>query len=180
MNAQDQAVLDRMIGFIRDLDIPVEQTELADDTFLPGLDIRNGALLVDVEKLKYPGDILHEAGHIAVAEQERRNSANFKPTKGEEMAAMAWSFAAAKHLDLPVDCVFHGEGYQDNSENLIAAFETGEGPGVPLLVWMGLTGQKSSPAYNGQTYFPKMEKWGALIDALSRRMIINQQTCKIL
>src|SRR5262249_47941140 len=29
-------------------------------TFLPGLDIRHGAILLDEARLSYPGDILHE------------------------------------------------------------------------------------------------------------------------
>ena len=31
--------------------------------FLPGLQLENGAIIIDPEKLFYPGDIIHEAGH---------------------------------------------------------------------------------------------------------------------
>jgi hypothetical protein len=45
------------IGFvIRRINIP---------TFLPGLQLENGKIIIDTEKLPYPGDIRHEAGHLA-------------------------------------------------------------------------------------------------------------------
>ena len=132
-------VVPRLLEFVRSIGIEVRTCTLEHETFLPGLDIQGGAMLVDLDRLAYPGDILHEAGHIAVADEERRMQPVLKPTKAEEMAAAAWSFAAARHLNLPVEVVFHEYGYQDGAEALITAFSNGTGPGLPLLIWFGVT-----------------------------------------
>ena len=39
---------------------------------LPGITIEAGTLIIDAGKLLYPGDILHEAGHLATASPEVR------------------------------------------------------------------------------------------------------------
>lgn len=54
-----------MIGFVREIGHRVEVTDLNGATFLPGLRIQDGALHFDLSKLENPGDILHEAGHLA-------------------------------------------------------------------------------------------------------------------
>ncbi|WP_299700462.1 hypothetical protein [uncultured Tateyamaria sp.] len=157
--ACDDPLIQQMLAFVEGIGIPVRATELPDTTFLPGLDIRDGALCIDATRLTYPGDILHEAGHIAIADEERRNKPTFKPTKAEEMAAMAWSFAAVRHLGLPPETVFHGDGYQGGSGNLLEAFEQGNGPGVPLLGWLQLTTDPNAPDATGKRCFPNMDRW---------------------
>jgi hypothetical protein len=84
----------KLTGFVRNIGIEVRDADLPEQTFLPGLDIRFGALLVDEERLLYPGDVLHEAGHIAVASPEERSRKTLKPRGGGEIAAIAWSYAA--------------------------------------------------------------------------------------
>ncbi|WP_425098462.1 hypothetical protein [Tropicibacter sp. S64] len=152
--------VETMLDFVESLGIAVSREPLPEGTFLPGLDVRDGALLVDVEKLTYPGDILHEAGHLAVADEARRNAPVLKPTKAEEMAAMAWSYAALRHLNLPPETVFHGHGYQQGGEALIEAYANGSGPGLPLLIWMGLTAcpEGRQPGTASQR-FPAMDRW---------------------
>jgi len=63
------------------------------------LDIACGVLSIDEMRLLYPGDILHEAGHIAVTSPDVRGGSTFSSTPGEEMAAIAWSYAAALALE---------------------------------------------------------------------------------
>jgi hypothetical protein len=38
-------------------------------------------------------------------------------TPGEEMAAIAWSYAACVHLGLEPTVVFHSDGYKGGSES---------------------------------------------------------------
>lgn len=52
--------------FIADIGIETRFEKLFETTFLPGLSIKDGILLIDEDHLQYPGDILHEAGHLAV------------------------------------------------------------------------------------------------------------------
>ena len=152
----DQDFVDHIMKFLKSISIDVEAGTLSGDTFLPGLEIEEGTLIVDLEKLKYPGDLLHEAGHIAVSEPELRpligteNMTQQWPTDGEELAAILWSFAAAKHLEIPLDVVFHPNGYKHQSAWLIKQFESEIYIGLPFLEWMSLCDAKE---------FPKMKKW---------------------
>ena len=59
--------------FLNRIGLPVTRSALSEDSFLPGVVIKKGALVVDPERLGSPGDILHEAGHLAVAPGRLRN-----------------------------------------------------------------------------------------------------------
>ena len=76
--------LDTIINFLHTIDIDVVEQELPNDTFLPGISILGNSILIDRNQLKYPGDILHEAGHIAVTEPHLR------PLIGTEKAPPNW------------------------------------------------------------------------------------------
>ncbi|WP_323766379.1 hypothetical protein [Marinovum sp.] len=153
-------VVPRLLEFVRSIGIEVRDRTLAHKTFLPGLDIQNGALIVDHGRLAYPGDILHEAGHIAVADKERRMQPVLKPTKAEEMAAAAWSYAAVCHLNLPVRLVFHEHGYSDGADAMIEAYSNGIGPGLPLLIWFGVTADPHGRQPGTATRpYPEMDRW---------------------
>lgn len=153
---------EKIIQFIQEIGISVVETELPDDCFLPGLSLRKNAILMDSARLKYPGDLLHEAGHIAVTPEELRPLIGTDemepswPSDGDEMAAILWSYAALKHLDLKPEVVFHPEGYKNQSEWLIAQFQTGNYIGLPLLEWMGFCTTSEKDQTNP---FPNMIKW---------------------
>src|SRR5882757_4897405 len=83
---------ERLAEFVRGLGIDVRAAALPQKTFLPGLDIQHGAIVVDEQRLAHPGDILHEAGHIAVSEPAARAAPVLSPTDGEEIATLAWSY----------------------------------------------------------------------------------------
>lgn len=150
---------DRLAGFVRDIGLPVRVCPLPEPTFLPGLDIRFGELLIDEGRLAYPGDILHEAGHIAVADPAERQLEKLDPGPGDEMATIAWSFAAARHLDIPLEVVFHPEGYKGDAGALIENFSTGHYIGVPLLQLYGLSLEPRLAAEAGVDPFPHMLRW---------------------
>lgn len=150
---------ERMAAFVRGIGIDVHAEPLPEGTFLPGLDIRHGAVVVDEEKLVYPGDLLHEAGHIAVAPPEQRREPTIAPSDGDEIATLAWSYAAACQLDLDPAVVFHPHGYKGGAQALIDAFTGGGSPGVPLLQWYGMTVDKNSAAERGVEPYPHMLRW---------------------
>jgi hypothetical protein len=54
-------VTQKMIDFVQSIGIPVRLGVIAHKTFVPGIDIEYGKLAIDLDKLKYPGDILHPA-----------------------------------------------------------------------------------------------------------------------
>lgn len=155
----------KTIQFLEEIGIPVIEKNLDEDTFLPGLTLGPGKVYVDYKKLKYPGDILHEAGHLAVTTPAERNVVGTDqmaaewPTQGDEIATMLWSFAAVKHLNLPIEFVFHPDGYKNNSEWLISNFSSENYIGLPLLEWAGLTLGKERAMKEGKEAFPAMTKW---------------------
>jgi hypothetical protein len=141
---------DRITGFLESIGLPCRSGPVPDGTVLPGILVENGRLVYDPEKLSFPGDLLHEAGHLAVMAPERRMRAqpNVGKYAAEEMMAIAWSYAAVVHLDLDPAVVFHPDGYRGQSPSLI---ENMAGPmpiGVPMLRWVGMTEN-----------FPAMIRW---------------------
>jgi hypothetical protein len=149
-----------IVDFLRAIGLTVRWATIDGATFLPGLHLEPGGLVVDPDKLQYPGDLLHEAGHLAVMPTDRR--ATTGPHAGEEMGdeigAQCWSYAAAVHLGIPPEVVFHSDGYKGSAERLISHYRSGV-VGVPLLQWMELTLDQRAAAANGQAPYPAMQKW---------------------
>lgn len=139
-----------IVGFLNRIGIETRAGEVPGDTFVPGIEVRNGTLIYDEAKLKYPGDLLHEAGHLAVMKPEERAKANetVDTGPGEEMAAIAWSYAAALHINIDPKIVFHSDGYKGESQSILDNFANRHYFGVPLLdLW------KMAEKY------PRMAKW---------------------
>src|SRR5438128_1370456 len=109
-----------IVAFLREVGIPVSTAALADPTFLPGILLSQGGLVVDPDRLRFPGDLLHEAGHVAVSSPDRRSAiqGDAGPDAAEEMMAIAWSYAASVHLQLDPRVVFHRDGYRGGSDAL--------------------------------------------------------------
>lgn len=144
--------LDRILRFLDSIGLPVRETSFDKPGFLPGLLIEKGELLLDRARLLYPGDVLHEAGHIAVTVAAERPllganvTENHPEKEGEELAVLLWTYAACRQLDIPPVVVFHPYGYKGSSEWLIKSFTSGQYMGLPLLVWMGLATTEGFPA----------------------------------
>jgi hypothetical protein len=150
----DSAALEKVLFFLNTIGIDIIEKELDETTFLPGLCL--GA---------NPGDILHEAGHLAVTTSSERKLVGTEempkdwPTQGDEIGAILWSYAAICHLELPLEFVFHPNGYKNNSDWFISNFNSGNYIGLPLLEWAGLTLSEKRAAIEGKKAFPIMQKW---------------------
>jgi hypothetical protein len=143
-------VTDHITGFLDRISIPWKEMELSDEEFLPGVRVEGGIVLIDSKRLRWPGDILHEAGHIAVFPPSLRASVGGKleVSPADEMAAMAWSYAAALECGIDPLVVFHEGGYRSGGAQLAAQYAAGQGPGVPMLRWYRMTEN-----------FPRMTTW---------------------
>jgi hypothetical protein len=147
-------------GFLEKIEIPVSVGKVSQGSFLPGIEIVSGAIVFDPETLLYPGDLLHEAGHIALIPAEHRNkvSGNMAEQKftggGEEIAVLLWSYAASLFIGLSPEVVFHPHGYKGQSDWLLQQYADKTFIGLPLLQWMKLC----KPG-NEEDGFPVMQKW---------------------
>ena len=152
--AKTNTELDQIIAFLCAIGLSVREQELPENCVLPGISIDAGILLVDRKKLLYPGDLLHEAGHLAVVPGAERAllSVNVGDEGGMEMGAIAWSYAAAVAIGLPSEVVFHDAGYKGGAKHLRENFAAGRYLGVPILQWRGLTDRHISR-------YPTMLKW---------------------
>jgi hypothetical protein len=139
-----------IVAFLRGIGLEVHFGPVPADAVLPGIDVECGVLVVDEPALLYPGDLLHEAGHLAVMSPARRREAGGRldAQDAQEMAAIAWSYAAALHLGIDPAVVFHPAGYRGSSESLIGLFAAGATFGWPVLGWLGMT-----------EAFPAMTDW---------------------
>ena len=132
-------------------------------TFLPGLLLENGKIIADPEKLLYPGDILHEAGHLAAYSPEVRATIGDPlpeyMSAGFEMMALAWSYAACLHIGMEPSVVFHGGGYKGGSDSILEAFNNGSYIGLPMLQFLGLAYDKKKSEELNILPYPNMVHW---------------------
>lgn len=163
--ARQVSPVELVSAFLRGIGLEVIAADVGDDTFLPGIATRDGRLVVDVDRLTYPGDLLHEAGHLAVLEPAARR--RFGSEGGDagldmqrvELRAIAWSYAAAVRLGLDAGVVFHDGGYRGHAEALRRTFAAGVYPGASALEEVGLTvtGERAKAA--GVAPYPNMVRW---------------------
>lgn len=141
------SITQRIITFVQSIGLELRLGAISDRVFVPGIVISHGTLVVDISQLTYPGDLLHEAGHLAVMTPSRRRAChmNVGNKAAEEMMAIAWSYAACVHLGLEASVVFHDGGYRGGGPSLAENFTQGRYIGVPMLQWIGLTAEGSYP-----------------------------------
>jgi hypothetical protein len=149
----------KLSTFVCSIGIEVQACPIDWKTQFPGLEVKLGAVLVDESKLIHPGNILHEAGHIAIHDPARRKEPNFKPIKGEELSALAWSYAAVVYLGLGSELVFYPGSYHGWATSLIENFAEGRYMGVPLLQRYGMAVDQRSAAERGLKPYPHMLRW---------------------
>lgn len=154
-----------IFDFIARIGLPIAEEPLPYTTFLPGIMIRDGGLVVDPEKLKWPGDLLHEAGHLAVLPPALRALANddladeFDVEHAGELEAMAWAYAATVELGLSAEVLIHEGGYNGKSRDLLQMYAFGVYPGLQGLCAAGLT---AAPGFSPEPLpvrYPQMLRW---------------------
>lgn len=155
------ALVVKIVSFLNSIGLRTSFAPVPVQSFLPGVELIANGLRIDLDQLSHPGDLLHEAGHLAVMDPHRRSSHTPVPTSdgGEEMAAIAWSYAAAVHLGIPAEVVFHEEGYKGAGKALCSNFAKGRSAGVPLLQWMGMTLEPGLALSDSDAAFPRMKCW---------------------
>lgn len=160
-----QELTDRIVAFLRDVGITVSEGAVAGDAFLPGVRIQSGALVFDRRTLTWPGDLLHEAGHIAVTPAALRDTlsddldGHAADAHGGEAEATAWAYAANVALGLEPDVLFHAGGYHGNATALILTYTAGVYPGCAGLAAAGMTLPGSAAGACNAAPYPNMLRW---------------------
>lgn len=164
----DQTVSDpiqTIVDFLNAIGISARPGVVPEDSFLPGLRIVDGGLIYDPVALRWPGDLLHEAGHIATTPSDLRAGLNDAlvdaPTApfGGEAEATAWAFAALMHLRLPLPLLFHDGGYHGKSAGLMVTYSMGVYPGCHGLTQSGMALSIREAARTGMPAYPQMIRW---------------------
>ncbi len=150
----------KILAFLDRIGIPVVLEPVVGDTFLPAMRVRGGTLVVDPARLTWPGDLLHEAGHIAVTDPALRATLDaVSPDPGEEMAAIAWSYAASVEIGIDAAVVFHAEGYRGGGATMAEDFSSGHYFGEPMLHYFGMAVMPRHAVERGAPPYPHMLRW---------------------
>jgi hypothetical protein len=165
LKQEEKARLQVCISFLNKIGIEIIFRKIEEECFLPGLLIESGKIVIDLDTLAYPGDILHEAGHIAVFPAEKRPllnaqtimQSNFRDA--EEMMAIAWSYAACIHLSIDPCFVFHNDGYKGGGSYIADNFKQKKYFGLPMLQWVGMTADEKNADKLKVNPYPHMIKW---------------------
>lgn len=172
-----------IVAFLRGIGFTVEFGPGAAGGFLPGVNIHAGAIHIDPDTLVSPGDLLHEAGHMAILPRRLHHRLGRDleadtiaavaleagpglpadltlagPVQYGELMAQAWSYAAVLHLDLPPGCVFFPGSYHvdsyEGSHPMQRWLEAESHHGSLGLARIGMTGYSGLFAFMGDNGLP--------------------------
>ena len=158
-------LLDTIVSFLKGVGISVREGLVPEPSFLPGIRVYGGELILDRALLRWPGDLLHEAGHIAVAPAALRLTLSdgvevlASVPHASEAEVTAWAFAAIRHLRLDPAVLFHAGGYRGHSAGLIHTFTHGVYPGAFGLAQAGMTFVGPDAVCRGVLTYPAMNLW---------------------
>ena len=115
---------------------------MPDDTFLPGILVLNGGLVVDRNKLKYQGDYPPHEGRTSgrrpfpySCRDERGRRQSRGPMEPVEATAIAWGRTPPRSSRSRIPAiVFHSDGYLGRAESVLQNFEFGVYFGVQGLI----------------------------------------------
>lgn len=153
-------VLPHVVAFIRAIGIDVIEDTVR-GMRVPGLDIRGGAIVYDASLLNSASDLLHEAAHIALTPAAQRAALDgwTDASDAEELMAIAWSWAAARALEIPAETLFHDRLTGGQGDALRENVVEGRTVGVPGLQRYGLTCEPNRAAERGLPPYPHMVRW---------------------
>jgi hypothetical protein len=163
--APNHKIQTRIVEFLRGIGIAVREEAIVGDSFLPGVTIEKGELIFDRARNTWPGDLLHEAGHLAVLPFTLRTTVggNLPDTvlaaHAGEAEATAWAYAALREIGLPAEVLFHEGGYGGNSAGLLFTYGAGVYPGAAGLSATGMAAAPAEARSGRAKAYPAMLRW---------------------
>lgn len=160
-----QEEIERIIAFLRHIGLGVDEGPVPDAAFLPGVRILAGRIVFDRRVLAWPGDLLHEAGHVATTPAAHRGQLSDDVSGQEEhpgageAEATAWAYAAVIATGLDASVLFHPGGYRGQSAALIATYGMGVYPGCRGLSEAGMTLIGQAARDRDLAPYPHMQRW---------------------
>ena len=163
---KDHIYVQPILHFLEKIGVPFQFISIDTNTYVPGINIHDGSLQIDLEKLTFPGDLLYEAGRIALAPAAVRstlthpidNQLDFDVATNS-MMTIAWSYAAALDAEIPIEVLLHPEGYKGQNESIQYGFQSGQYIGLPMLQFLGMALDANNAAQKGVQPFPVMQIW---------------------
>lgn len=175
--------------FVRSIGIPVHEGTPADvaGSFVPHLRVAKGELVVNLDEV-YPGDILHEAGHLATIPAQFRHLADgtlrvvFKAMdqylkdnpqglgawpedpicrgilQCGEAEAAAWQYAAAQEIGMPDVWLFPEGSFQGEAEETLMRLKANAYFGINGLQAANWT-RVHAMGNPALPHYPKMAFW---------------------
>jgi len=153
--------LRRIVEFIHSIGIEVHEGATSRKTLVPGIDIIRGTLLIEEKAMCMPADLLHEAAHIALTLPADRSALDgiMSTSPADEVSAIAWTWAASRHLEIDPADTFHEKVISGNGPTLLANFSSGHYVGVPMLQRWGMAVEPKNAAARGVEPYPHMLRW---------------------
>lgn len=177
------------IDFVRSIGLSVTEgiAQDVEGAFVPGVRIVDGGLIVDSATV-FPGDVLHEAGHLAIIPAQFRPLATgtlrqvFKamtqhlkdnPTllggwpedlvcrgilQSGEAEAAAWQYAAAHQIGMPDEWLFPPESFNGESEDTLLRLKANQYFGINGLQAAGWT-RVHAMGNPAKPQYPKLAFW---------------------
>ena len=161
MNLSD-GTLSTIAAFLSEIGLPVEIGEIQQPTFLPGIHVESGILRVDPARLSWPGDLLHEAGHLALLTEQQRKQVDRR--RGRRWGRRD-SAQSPGRTPRPFICNSIPASFSTSTVTTAAArascenFAAGRYIGLPMLQWRGLTLDEKNARASGVKPYPHMLRW---------------------
>lgn len=149
-------LVDIFLSFSKEIGLSLIPKTLNGTEELHGLKAEAGKICLDLEKIKFPGDILKLTARMAICKPEIRSNLvgsgiqNDHLKEQREIAALLWIYAACKKLNIGAEIVLQNDKTKGETEWFLDNFKRQNYIGLPLLCSMKLS-EKSS--------FPEMQNW---------------------
>ncbi len=149
-------LVDIFLNFSKEIGLPQISKTLNGNEELHGLQAENGHICLDVDKIKFPGDVLKLTARMAICKPEIRSKLvgsgiqNDHLKEQREIAALLWIYAACEKLNIGPEIVLQNDKTKGETEWFLDNFKRKNYIGLPLLGSMNLAKKAS---------FPEMENW---------------------